>query len=180
MLDWAGIRTYEDPDKLPPGGDHTLDQREYLAFQTSRGWWVGGRFDGAGGGRGGWGAELSVRGNAIVIHYQLTKASSGKWAGTYYWGVAICAADASGAMACTPRLPTGETEYNTSTRDCPGCRETPSLACDASFDGSTLTIKPMARAKRDDDPFWVPQYDRKAAAACSKLAYAGKTTIAMP
>jgi hypothetical protein len=171
-FDWINI-----DHAVPEGGDHTLNVRRHYAYRTKAGWFVTGRIEGVGGGRGGMSVDHQEVDGHLVTRFVHTKASSGKWAGTYTYGIAICRTTAPDGVECTPRIVTGRVDYATKRRDEPGGIETPSLACTPSFAAGTLTIGPVPNTKIDDRKPYDPTYSRVAADACAALPYGGRRPI---
>jgi hypothetical protein len=106
----------------------------------------------------------TARGDQLVVAYKSSEATSGRWGSEDEDGTVVCAANAAGAVACTPKIATRRSSSSTEDRNDPGGKEDVTFACDAQLHDGHLVVTDAAGAVKG---------------ACAKLPYGGDHTIAL-
>ena len=154
------IRATNPGDATPDDGNHPESHWPVVsaAIRTSAGWYVA---SGLCFSANHTSCDLtaSMVGGRLVIAYQSSEASEGRWGSDDESGLVACAAGATGAIACTPKIALARSSASTEDRDDPKGKEDVQLACTGELhpDGHLVVA---------------------GNGACAKLAYFGDHPIA--
>ena len=159
----GSVRVWESP--APPDADGEPDVRmNHLAVQAHGRWYLMPNFADTGNRYASFFYEGELVGDVLVVRYRIDTPTAGRFASDTELGVVACKYVA-GAVACTPKLVTGQFSQamDTNQPDWP-TTTTVSLACTATFANGALTLAPATAAAPNEPP---ESWTAEAAARCS-------------